>query len=182
VGESRLVSSMGSGPGDRSGISSRRKLCPGTMKGEHRIGSGLAHLVAVFALLCSTEALAQLKRYSPCDTTIQGVHYNRCKYSWGKVLKSLANVDDQGRLDGGWIEYGVGHFPRTNVFGQYCEGKKDEEWIFRDRKGLFLRSESYVMDVPCGQWWINPREFIELDTNGNVIAVGSGSRDNVRIF
>ena len=149
------------------------------MKGEHRIGSGLAHLVALFALLCSTEALAQLKRYSACDTTIQGVHYNRCRYSWWKVLRSLANVDEQGCLDGGWIEYGVGRFPRTNVFGQYCEGKKDEEWVYRSRRGEFLWSRSYVNDHLEGEQWTSRCEFVVLDKNGKVVAMGSGWRDSV---
>ncbi len=146
------------------------------MTGEQRRGMCLANAVAVFALFSSIETVAQLKRYSPCDTTIQGEHYNCCKYAWGK-LKALANIDSEGRLDGGWIEYGVGHFPRTNVVGQYCEGKKDGEWVFRRRDGEFLWSRSYVNDHLEGEQWTSRRGFVVLDENGKVVAMGSGCRD-----
>jgi|LakMenE01Jun11ns_1017448.scaffolds.fasta_scaffold9890878_2 hypothetical protein len=137
---------------------------------------------AVLLLHASASPAQNVKRFSTCDTLVQNTQFNRCRYRANGTLRALAYVDESGQLNGGWIEYGRAGRSSTNIYGQYSDGKKNGEWVFRNAKGEFLRSENYELGTPCGKWWINPYEFVELDKRGKVIAKGSGSRDNLKTF
>lgn len=135
-------------------------------------------LSAASLVLCSrSPALGQIEGYEPCDTTVQGIAYNRCLYSEDQKLAGLANVNHRGRLDGAWFEYTEIDGNRMQVTGQYERGKKDGEWTFRDEDGRFLRSENYSNGTPCGKWWLNSREYVVYNKRGDITSKGSGCRD-----